>query len=72
MRWRVGRKSVIGVNNVDLPQFSLVNYNTLSTIQVLASGTQLSALSLSHTHPHMYARIHVQVNTYVVHIFTWL
>ena len=38
MRWRVGRKSVVGLDNVDLPQFSLVNFNTLSTLQVLASG----------------------------------
>lgn len=38
MRWRVGRKSVVGVDSVDLPQFTLVNYNTLSTIQILASG----------------------------------
>lgn len=38
MRWRVGRKSIVGVEGVDLPQFSLVDYNTLATIQVLASG----------------------------------
>lgn len=38
MRWRVGKKSVIGVDNVDLPQFSLVDYDTIATIQVLASG----------------------------------
>jgi len=38
MRWRVGRKSIVGVDDIDLPQFSLVSFNTLSTIQVLASG----------------------------------
>ena len=38
MRWRVGRNSIVGADNVDLPQFSLVKYDTLSTIQVLASG----------------------------------
>jgi len=38
MRWRVGKNSIVGTKNVQLPQFSLVNYNTLSTIQVLASG----------------------------------
>ena len=41
MRWRVGRKSIVGADNVNLPQFSLVKYNTLSTIQVLASGKHL-------------------------------
>ena len=38
MRWRVGKNSIVGINNIDLPQFSLVHYDTLSTIQVLASG----------------------------------
>jgi len=38
MRWRVGKKSIVGTDKVNLPQFSLVNYNTISTIQVLASG----------------------------------
>lgn len=38
MRWRVGRKSIVGLSNINLPQFSLKKFNTLSTIQVLASG----------------------------------
>ncbi|XP_067949021.1 gamma-aminobutyric acid receptor subunit beta-like [Watersipora subatra] len=46
MRWRVGRNSIVGADDVDLPQFSLIGYNTLSTIQVLASG-KYQRLSLS-------------------------
>lgn len=38
MRWRVERNSIVGLSNINLPQFTLVEYNTLSTIQVLASG----------------------------------
>lgn len=38
MRWRVGRKSIVGLDNINLPQFTLVSFNTLSTIQELASG----------------------------------
>lgn len=41
MRWRVGKNSIVGIKNVDLPQFSLVDFDTLSTIQVLASGKLL-------------------------------
>ncbi|XP_013398514.1 gamma-aminobutyric acid receptor subunit beta-like, partial [Lingula anatina] len=46
MYWKAGKDSVKGVEHVELPQFSIVEYRTISTVQYLATG-DYQRLSLS-------------------------
>ena len=38
MRWKGERNSITGVDNADIPQFSIVQYHTSSTVERLATG----------------------------------
>lgn len=38
MYWKAGKESVRGVEQVELPQFTIVEYKTISTVQHLATG----------------------------------
>ena len=41
MRWKgsTPEKSVSGVEEADIPQFTIMNYKTISTVESLATGT---------------------------------
>ncbi|XP_063413993.1 gamma-aminobutyric acid receptor subunit beta-like [Mytilus trossulus] len=46
LNWKDGRSSVYGIDNVELPQFSLIEYRTVRRIESLSSG-DYPRLSLS-------------------------
>ncbi|XP_064637793.1 gamma-aminobutyric acid receptor subunit beta-like isoform X2 [Lineus longissimus] len=46
MIWKDGKKSVVGVERIELPQFSVKEYRTISTVESLSTG-RYQRLSLS-------------------------
>lgn len=46
LNWKDGRSSVYGIDNVELPQFSLIEYRTVRRIESLSSGKCITILYL--------------------------
>ena len=40
LHWRSGRSSVHGIQDIDLPQFSVVEYRTVEKIESLLTGAR--------------------------------